>query len=152
MFIENSARVSANPTQVWKFMLDIPRVAACIPGIEDFEIANGTDFTGAIKIKVGPISLSLRGSGRVISQCAERQSLVLHGEGRDLRIPGRVLADVSVTLIGHADETELKIETTAQILGKIGEFGQPLIRRTADKTVQGFARRLADALKRSDVD
>jgi uncharacterized protein len=142
MHFEHRAVLAATPEQVWDFMMDVPRVSACVPGVEDVAPVGGdTDaYSGTLRVRVGPVALALQGTIRIVEKDAAAGRAVMKAEAADKKIGGRVDAQLGMQLAGQGDQaTELFITTDANVLGKIGEFGQPVIKKKAEQMMREFA-------------
>ena len=122
---------------LWDFLMDVPKVARSLPGVETVSQIDDTTYQGTLKVRVGPISLNLQ--GKIIMEQRDRGSwrAALRAEASDRMVAGAVKGKTTMELkeIGPK-ETELLVETDVNILGKIGEFGQPIIRKKADQMLQ----------------
>ncbi|HYH91766.1 MAG TPA: SRPBCC family protein [Candidatus Saccharimonadales bacterium] len=144
MIIDQKARIPASVDRVWAFVTDIPAVSRCVPGVEEFERIDDDTFSGALKVKVGPIGVRLQGKIVVAERDRENLTSRLDVSATEKRINSTVSAKTSMTLVPISDaETELVIHTEASILGKLGEFGQAVMRRKADQMVGDFAKNAA---------
>ena len=148
MKLENRCVVPASPDETWNYLMDVATAARCVPGVVDVAADGDGRYRGTLKARVGPMSISLSGTVKV-----EEQSM---GEGRarflveasDRRIGGGVKTEMLVRLKQVSPtETELTIETDTTFMGRLGELGQPVIRRKAQSTIEEFARNLARELE-----
>lgn len=132
---------------LWDFLMDVPKVARSLPGVETVSQIDDTTYQGTLKVRVGPISLNLQ--GKIIMEQRDRGSwrAALRAEASDRMVAGAVKGKTTMELkeIGPK-ETELLVETDVNILGKIGEFGQPIIRRKADQMLQEFVENIKKQL------
>lgn len=132
---------------LWDFLMDIPKVAGSLPGVEKVNRIDDTNYEGTLKVRVGPVSLSLQGKIIVEERNRERWRAALRTEASDRMAAGAVKGRTSLELKEMGPkETELLVETDVSILGKIGEFGQPLIRRKADQMLQEFVENIKKQL------
>src|SRR5437588_1975201 len=92
MHIENSFDVNASAQQVFEFLLDVNRVARCVPGAELSEVVDPSTFRGRVKIKVGPITVAYSGTARIASRDESTRTAVLEAEGRETTGPGSARA------------------------------------------------------------
>jgi uncharacterized protein len=124
---------------LWEFLMDVPKVAKSLPGVESVNRLDDTTYQGTLKVRVGPISLNLQGKIILEERDRERWRAALRAEANDRVAAGAVKGKTSMELkeVGP-QETELLVETDVNILGKIGEFGQPIIRKKADQMLQQF--------------
>lgn len=129
-------------------MMDIPAVSRCVPGLDDVARIDDQTYSGLMSVRVGPIAVKL--DGRVV--LAERDDAGRRARmdlrAADKRINGAVNARMRMHLsnAGANDETEVDIQTDANVMGKLGEFGQAVIRKKADQIVQEFATNLSAAV------
>ena len=132
---------------LWDFLMDVPKVARSLPGVETVSQIDDTTYQGTLKVRVGPISLNLQ--GKIIMEQRDRESwrAALKAEASDRMVAGAVKGKTTMELkeIGPK-ETELLVETDVNILGKIGEFGQPIIRRKADQMLKEFVENIKKQL------
>jgi carbon monoxide dehydrogenase subunit G len=134
--------------RLWDALMDVPAVARCVPGVEGVEAAEGGAYRGSLKVQVGPIRLALAGTMTVEEQDREAWRARMRAEANDRRLGGGIRCRMSLALTPAEGGTRLAIETDLAILGKIGEFGQPIIRKKADVILEEFARNLRAALAR----
>ena len=140
MILDQKVIVSAAPERVWDFVMDVPSVADCVPGVESVEQVTDDEYVGALKVRVGPISVRLEGKVTVVERNADEQRAQMNVEAVDRRIKGAVNAKSTMELSALDDgTTELAVHTDASILGKLGEFGQAIMRRKADQIMKEFA-------------
>ncbi len=124
---------------LWDFLMDVPKVARSLPGVEAVSQIDDTTYQGTLKVRVGPISLNLQGKIIVEQRDRENWRAALRAEASDRMAAGAVKSKTSMELKEISPkETELLVETDVNILGKIGEFGQPIIRKKADTMLQEF--------------
>jgi carbon monoxide dehydrogenase subunit G len=144
MIIDQQTTIPAPVEQVWAFVMDIPAVSRCVPGVESFEPVDDDTFAGTLKVKVGPVTVRLEGRIVVAERDVEGRSSRLEIQAKERRIASSVSATTTLTLVPTADgSTELHVHTDASILGKLGEFGQSVMRRKADQIMAEFAKNAA---------
>lgn len=148
MLIDHRITVPAPPERVWAFMMDIPAVSRCVPGLGNVERIDDQTYSGIMSVRVGPIAVKL--DGRVL--LAERDEDAHHArmdlQAADKRVNGAVNAKMQMDLASVEDgsKTDLAIRTDANVMGKLGEFGQAVIRKKADQILQDFAKNLSAAV------
>ena len=139
MKFSQRAVIPASREPLWDFLMDVPKVAQSLPGVEGVSRIDDTTYQGTLKVRVGPIALNLQ--GKIILEERDKQNwrAALRAEAKDRMAAGAVNGKTSMELkeVGPK-ETELVVETDVNILGKIGEFGQPIIRKKADQMLQQF--------------
>lgn len=148
MILDQKVVVPASPEKVWDFVMDVPAVAECVPGIESVEQITDDEFVGALKVRVGPIGVRLEGKVIVVERNAEERRAEMSVEAVDRRIKGAVNAKSTMQLAALEDgTTELAVHTDASILGKLGEFGQAIMRRKADQIMKEFAENMSKRIQ-----
>jgi carbon monoxide dehydrogenase subunit G len=144
MKLENRCLVPADRDTTWALVMDIARVATCVPGIENVTVEEDDRFQAVMKVRVGPISLNLSGTIQVLERNEDKGEAHFLVEAADRRVGGAVRTNITMQLDDQADnQTELTIVSDTNFMGRLGELGQPIIRRKADTTMQDFARNLA---------
>lgn len=147
MKFEHSATIQAPIDRVWDFLLDVPSVAKCAPGVESVEALGDDRYRGTIRVQVGPIRLALQGDVSIVEKDEVARKASMRADAADKRAGGAVKAVMSMALTeSPGGGTDLRMETDAQVMGKIGEFGQPIIRKKADQMMAEFAKNLEQAI------
>jgi carbon monoxide dehydrogenase subunit G len=147
MLIDHRITVPAPPERVWEFMMDIPAVSRCVPGLDNVARIDDQTYSGVMNVRVGPIAVKL--DGRVL--LAERDEAAHQArmdlQAADKRVNGAVNAKLRMELASaDGGQTDLAIHTDANVMGKLGEFGQSVIRKKADQILQDFAKNLSAAV------
>jgi carbon monoxide dehydrogenase subunit G len=148
MKFEQSATIAAPIQQVWDFLMDVPRVAKCAPGVEAVEPVGDDRYRGTLKVAVGPIRLALQGDVYIVEKDEAARTASMRADAADRRAGGAVKAVINMALAqGEGSQaTQLHLETDAQVMGRIGEFGQPIIRKKAEQMMNEFAKNLEKAI------
>jgi carbon monoxide dehydrogenase subunit G len=141
--LEHTVSIDAPRERVWAALMDLPAAAGCVPGTRDL-VADGQGVRGTLEVRVGPVKLSLAGSVAIESRDEAAGTARLRADAADRRIGGGVRAFVDLAVTGDVP-TQLQVSSDVAILGRIGELGQPLIARQADKMLAAFA----DCLRRT---
>jgi len=141
--LEHRVTVDAPRAAVWAVLMDLPVAARCVPGTRDVA-TDGDGVRGTLDVRVGPVKLTLAGTVAIESRDEATGTARLRANAEDQRLGGAVRAFVDLAVAGDKP-TELRMSTDVAILGRIGELGQPLIARQADKVLAGFA----DCLRRT---
>ncbi len=145
MKLEHKFAVPAPIDTVWQALLDPERVAPCFPGAT-ITSASGDEFAGTVKIRLGPISLQYRGSGRFteVDDAAHRTVIVANGTASSGQ--GTAAATVTATLAPNGDGTAVTVATDLTVTGKPAQFGRGLIADVGGKIIGQFADCLATSL------
>jgi carbon monoxide dehydrogenase subunit G len=139
MHFENEATLAAPKATVWNFLMDVPKAATCVPGTEQVKQIDDSNYSGTMKVRVGPISLALSGTITVEERDEAAGRASMSAQASDRRVGGAVNAKVTMTITEPAPgQTHLTVVTDANVLGKLGEFGQPVIRKKSEQIMQQF--------------
>lgn len=146
MDLANEFRVAVPAAKVWELFTDVERVAPCLPGATLLAV-DGDEFTGAVKVKVGPITVSYRGEAVFEEKNAVAQRVVLKAVGKETRGNGNASAIVTAQLKDEGDATTVFITTDLTISGKAAQFGRGVLADVSSNLIAQFARSLeADLL------
>lgn len=149
MIIDQRVTIPASVDRVWSFMMDVPAVSRCVPGVESVSQVDPSTYRGALKIKVGPIGVRLEGNVVMAEQDETAKRARMDVQAADKRVNGAVNAKMTMQLEPKgASETDLAIHTDAAIMGKLGEFGQAVMRKKADQIMAEFARNLSNEVQK----
>ena len=150
MQLENRCLVAADRAAAWQLLLDLPRAAACIPGLGELTADGENRFGGTMQAQAGPLRVTLAGSVQILAQDADKGVAQLLLEAADRRLGGSVRANVTLRLTETAaGQTELTILSDTAFGGRLATLGQPLIRRKAAATIEEFAHNLGQLLGES---
>jgi carbon monoxide dehydrogenase subunit G len=144
--LNNEFRVAVPATKTWEVLTDVERVAPCLPGASLLSV-DGDEFTGAVKVKVGPITVSYKGNAAFLEKDAAAQRVVLKANGKETRGNGNAAAVVTAQLKDEGDSTSVVITTDLTISGKAAQFGRGVLADVAGNLIGQFAKALeADML------
>lgn len=141
MELVNEFRVPVSVDEAWKVLTDVERVAPCIPGTQLLSV-DGDDFTGAVKVKVGPITVQYRGNASFEEKDASVYRAVITAHGKETRGQGHAAAIVTAELKDEGDSTSCVLTTDLSISGKAAQFGRSVLSDVATKLIGQFAERL----------
>ena len=146
MQLENTFTIAAPIEKAWKALNTPETVAPCFPGatLTEYE---GDEFSGTVKVKLGPISLTYKGKGVYKERDEANHKVVIDASGRDARGNGTANALVTGTLVADGpDKTSVTMVTDMTITGKPAQFGRGVINDVANKIIGQFAACVADKL------
>lgn len=153
MILDHKITVPASPERAWALLMNIPEVATCVPGVESVKQTGPDTFLGVVGVRVGPVAVRLEGQLRIVELDPVARRARLDGEATDRRIRGAVSGKSWVQLEPRDDgQTELLVHTEASIFGKLGQFGQAVLKKKADQLVAEWAANLARKLTAAEVD
>jgi carbon monoxide dehydrogenase subunit G len=142
MKLENQFSIAVPVEEAWEVLLDIERVAPCVPGAT-LTSNEGDEFKGKVKVKLGPISLSYAGVIKFRSRDEAAKVAVLEGSGREARGNGTASAVVTCRLVDAGATTNVFVETELDITGKPAQFGRGAMAEVAGKLIGQFSENLA---------
>ena len=121
--LDNEFTVPAPVSEVWKTLLDMERIAPCIPGAT-VDRVDGDEVAGRVRVKVGPITASYAGMARFVTKDEASHRTVLEASGRETRGSGTASATVEVTMSEQGAVTQVRVVTSLEITGKQAQFGR----------------------------
>ncbi len=145
MQLENSFTVPAAPDEAWAVLLDVERVAPCMPGAT-LTGHDGDTFEGTVKVKVGPIAVSYRGTAAFVDRDDANHTVKIDAKGRETRGSGTANAKINCKLTPDGDGTRVEVVTDLAITGKPAQFGRGVIGEVAGKVITQFADALAEEI------
>src|SRR5581483_4487303 len=152
MRIEDQFRVSVPVEEAWRLLLDIERIAPCMPGAALQEV-EGDEYRGVVKVKVGPITAQYKGAARFAEVDEDAHRAVISASGRDTRGQGNASATVTAMLEPVDGGTQVHIDTDLPITGKVAQFGRGVIGDVSSKLLAQFVENLErDVLGGRDTD
>lgn len=145
--LDNSFTVPVPPDRAWDVLLDVERIAPCMPGatVDEFD---GEVVTGRIKIKVGPVSLTYRGTAKFTERDPEARFVVVEASGKETRGAGTASATVRASLEPEpsGEATKVIMHTTMNVTGRPAQFGRGVMVEVGGKLVDRFAENLSQLI------
>lgn len=146
MDLQNSFTVPADIETSWKTLLDVESIAPCMPGAT-LESVNGDEFTGNVKVKLGPVSMTYGGEAKFVSKDDATHTAVIEGQGKETKGSGTAKAIVTTKLTEEApDRTRVDITTELVITGKAAQFGRGVMQDVSGRLVDQFAGNLEQVI------
>jgi carbon monoxide dehydrogenase subunit G len=141
MEIFEEFRVPVPVDEAWRLLLDIERIAPCLPGAQLQEI-EGDEYRGIVKVKVGPITAQYKGSAKFESTDDGSHTAVIVASGRDTRGQGNASATIQLALTAEDARTLVTVETELAITGKVAQFGRGVMSDVSSKLLAQFVENL----------
>jgi len=139
--------INAGRESVWDFLMDMDNVSRCLPGAESISEVDPETYEGSFKVKVGPISVRFQGTLRFEVRDRDQWHVGMRAEAKDRRLGGGVRAKLEVDLAEpQPGETGMTVQLESHVLGKIGEFGQSMMKKKTDAILEKFAENVSQAL------
>ncbi len=139
MQLENSFSVAAPPERVFAYLLDVNKVAGCVPGAELSEVVDPSTFKGKVKIKVGPITVAYNGTARIVDRDDNSHSASIEAEGRETTGPGSARAKASMSVVAGEGGSVVKIVTDYNVAGRVAQFGRGVMEDVSRRLVGEMA-------------
>ena len=139
MKINNEFTVSAPIQQAWDTMLNLERIAPCLPGAAIQEEKDEGEYDGTMKVKIGPITANYKGTVKFEEVDEGNHRAVLQATGRDARGQGTASATIVSTLQEEDDGTKVSVETDMKLTGRAAQFGRGIAQDVATKMLDQFA-------------
>jgi uncharacterized protein len=147
MRFENHFDVDAPIEEVWGALLDVERVAPTVPGAQVLEQTGEDAYQVAIKVKVGPMSMTYRGEVEIVERDEAAHRAVMKARAKESRGQGTANADVTMVLSGEDGRTAATVTTDVELSGKVATMGQGVLQDVSGRLVQTFAQNLAAMLE-----
>jgi uncharacterized protein len=146
MKINNEFTVSAPIEQAWETMLNLERIAPCLPGAAIQEEKGDGEYDGTMKVKIGPITANYKGTVKFEETDEANHRAVLQATGRDARGQGTASATITSTLQEEGDKTRVSVETDMKLTGRAAQFGRGIAQDVATKMLNQFAECLEEEI------
>ncbi len=152
MIIEDTFTIEAPIEDVWNFFLDVEQLSTCMPGVERVEQTSETTYEGALKAKVGPISATFGGTAEITEQTPPNH-LKAKIKAKDKRTASMIQGTFDTTLTATTpQQTEVAYQVDVAIRGKLGQFGQTIIKDTAKSITAIFVGNVRAKLEQPETE
>ncbi|GAA2994153.1 SRPBCC family protein [Streptosporangium longisporum] len=148
MRFEHEFTVPVPVEQAWPVLLDVERVAPCLPGATVDKV-EGDSFTGKLKVKVGPITVTYQGRASYEKVDEDARSMTLEASGKEARGSGTAGATVVARLHPEGRTTRVTVETSFTVTGRPAQFGRGVMAEVGGKLIDRFAANLSRLLGES---
>ena len=141
MKLEQSFEVEAPIEQVWTALIDLERVAPCLPGAAITGHDEDGTYHGEFQVKLGPTTASYRGTIKIESADAATHTATLAARGTDKRGQGGASATI-VNTLHETDRGATRVEaaTDFTITGRLASFGRGgMIKDISNRLMRDFA-------------
>jgi carbon monoxide dehydrogenase subunit G len=145
MKLENEFTVPAPVDQAWQVLLDVERVAPCLPGAA-LEGTEGDEHKGTMTIKIGPIKSLYSGTVKIEEADEVSHRAVMRAQARDSRGQGTAAATITSTMEEVDGGTRVRVETDMRITGPAAQFGRGVMQDVSAKLMGRFADCLAEEI------
>lgn len=151
MEIENEFDVPAPIDHVWTYLLDVERVAPCMPGAELTEVVDDHTWKGKVNMKLGPVSLSFAGTVTMQERDDRTKRIVLAAKGMEQKGKGAANASVTSWLEQGDGVTNVKMRADIHLTGTVAQLSRGLLPEVSRKLTQQFADCLLQSMRAAEV-
>ncbi|HJU57351.1 MAG TPA: SRPBCC family protein [Actinomycetota bacterium] len=151
MEIDNEFSVPAPIDHVWAFLLDVERVAPCMPGAELTEVVDDTTWKGKVHMKLGPVSLAFSGTVTMQERDDEARRVVLAAKGMEQKGKGAANASVTSWLEPGTDATTVKMKADIHLTGAVAQLSRGLLPEVSRKLTAQFAECLHQSMAAHEI-
>jgi uncharacterized protein len=149
--LNNTFEVAVPPEQVWELLLDVERVAPCMPGAELTDVVDDTTWKGKVTVKLGAVSLSYKGEVSMTERDDDAHRAVMEAKGMETRGKGTAAATVVSSLEALDDGgTKVEIATDLKLSGQAAQMGRGMIGDVSQRMTNEFAECLRSQLEGPD--
>jgi carbon monoxide dehydrogenase subunit G len=148
--LQHTFTVPAPIEQAWSTLLDVEGIAPCFPGAALTGV-EGDEFSGTVKVKLGPVSLQYAGKGRFVERDEAAHRVLLEANGSDKRGNGTAGATVTARLEPEGDAaTRVVVDTDLKVTGRPAQFGRGMLQDIGGKIIDQFATCLASRMTEAE--
>lgn len=141
--IEERFTVKATPEAVWAFLIDPAQVVTCLPGAELVEVVDPRTFLGAVKVKVGPVTVGYKGKVDLVEIDEAGKRVRMTGEGREAGGAGSARMNMESRLTPQPGGlTEVVVVSEVDVVGRLVQLGRGMIEQVSHQVFLQFAERV----------
>ncbi|GLW65695.1 hypothetical protein Arub01_39390 [Actinomadura rubrobrunea] len=155
MELDHEFAVPVPVDEAWSVLLDVERVAQCVPGAT-LDSAEGGEYTGRLRVRVGAMTVTYRGTARIVAADESARTVTIEASGKEARGSGTASATVQARLHpvpgdgeGAAGTTRVTVHTKLNVTGRPAQFGRNILAEVGAKLIGRFAKALAEELESS---
>lgn len=143
MELEHSFIIPVPPEQAWPVLLDVERIAPCMPGASVTSV-EGDEIAGQVKVKLGPLSLTYKGTAKFTEKDPASHTIAIKATGKETRGAGTASATVHASLkpADAEGQTTVSMHTSLNVTGRPAQFGRSLLPEVSGKLIDQFAANL----------
>ncbi|MFL5841660.1 MAG: SRPBCC family protein [Thermoleophilaceae bacterium] len=152
MKLQNDFLVDAPLDETWATLLDIQRVAECLPGATLESDGGDGVYRGSMQVRLGPMTLAYKGTARMAEVEEDAHSATIEVKAKELKGQGTAAARIRNRLEpGSGGATHVTVETDLNITGRPAQFGRGIMEDVAGKMLDDFAKRLESEVLRGSA-
>src|SRR4051795_10734676 len=146
MKLENEFTVPASIEQAWDVLLDVERVAPCLPGAAVEPGGDEGEYSGTMTVKIGPITARYKGTVRIQEADVAARRAIMRAQAKDARGQGTASATITSTMEPAGEGTKIKVVTDMRVTGPAAQFGRGVMQDVSAKMMRQFADCLASEM------
>jgi len=139
MQIQESFTVPRPVDDVWTYLLDVERVAPCMPGAELTETVDATHWKGLVNVAFGPMSMTFRGTVALEERDDAAHRVQLAAKGMEQRGKGAANATITASLEPVDDATRCSIDADITLSGAAAQLSRGLLPEVSKQLTARFA-------------
>lgn len=148
MLITTRFQLDAPVETAWAYLLDVPKVANCVPGASLTSVIDDRTYEGKIEVKLGAIGVGYKGRVSLESVDEANRQVVIKAQGLENRGRGGASATTTARLVGDGSKTNVEMNTELAVTGVIAQFGRSSIMQdVAQRLAQRFGNCVDQQLK-----
>ena len=146
IMIRNDFTVPASPEQVWTYLLDVEKVAKCLPGAQLTQIVDQQTYKGKMKVKMGAMDLTFSGTVTITEMDPETGHVVMKASGREEKGKGQAEATVTADVTPGGSGTQVSVSQDINMSGAVAQYGRGMMQDVAGAMMGQFANCLKSQL------
>jgi carbon monoxide dehydrogenase subunit G len=146
MELDHDFTIPVPVDRAWPMLLDVERVAPCVPGAT-LDTIDGEEFTGRLKVKLGAMTITYKGSARIVKADESTRTVTIEGAAKEARGTGTASVSVQAQLSEVSGEsTRVTVHTKLNVTGRPAQFGRNILSEVGGKLIGRFAKALSEEL------
>jgi uncharacterized protein len=148
MEFDNAFEVPLPPAEAWKVLLDIERIAPCMPGAELTEVLGDNRYKGRIGVRLGPVALTFAGLVKFDEIDDANHTARVSAQGTDAKGRGGANASSTFRLEPAGTGSKVLVHTNLTLSGAVAQYGRGvgIIQATAAQLMNQFAKNLKERI------
>jgi carbon monoxide dehydrogenase subunit G len=146
VILNHEFTVEGDLDTVWRALLDLERVAGCLPGATIRATGEEGRFEGSMKLKIGPMTVSYDGTATLVDANDEQHRAVISLRAREAKGQGTALATITNHVQAVGGSVHVRAETDLQVTGPQARFGRGVMEDVGNRVLGEFAQRLQHEL------
>ncbi|HXF54864.1 MAG TPA: SRPBCC family protein [Hyphomicrobiaceae bacterium] len=152
MRLENTFEVARPPAQAWDILMDVPRIAGCVPGADLIGREEDGSYKGSMAVTLGPVTLKFFGNVRITDADPSSRTASIIARGSDQKGRGNAGATTRVSIVPSGEGSLVRLETELQLSGMVAQYGRAtgMVEALSSEIVAQFAKALHAELASAD--